>query len=118
MYSREKTWARLTAHKAVQGGMPPEPWNLAGVDLGQADLNETNFIGVDLSGANLSGANLGEAHMKGTILKGANLQDANLKGVFKLNVKQLAEVETLSNAQLSPRLMKQLKDNPKALQKK
>jgi hypothetical protein len=66
--------------------------NLAGADLGKAELIEAKLAGADLHGANLSMANLRRADLHGanlrdavlayTNLPGANLQGADLRGAI------------------------------------
>jgi uncharacterized protein YjbI with pentapeptide repeats len=59
--------------------------NLAGIDLGKAELNGAKLAKANLRGANLSMANLRQADLRGadlreTILAYANLPGANLQG--------------------------------------
>lgn len=51
---------------------------LAGIELGGANLCCTNFRGADLTDADLSEANLSQARLSGADLSGAYLGDANL----------------------------------------
>lgn len=54
---------------------------LAGMDLGNADL-----VGTNLSGANLAGADLGAAYLSGTNLSEADLSNATITGFYLRNV--------------------------------
>ncbi|MBF0565756.1 MAG: pentapeptide repeat-containing protein [Nitrospirae bacterium] len=76
--TREETWAKLLKLGVVEGNMPEERWDLAGVDLVQANLFCANLSGVGLAGADLLGANLFDTDLTNATLYNANLRTANL----------------------------------------
>ncbi|NLF72968.1 MAG: TIR domain-containing protein [Candidatus Anammoximicrobium sp.] len=51
------------------------------LDLGQADLRQTNLVGANLSEADLAGANLSGTNLRAAALAGADLRKADLRGV-------------------------------------
>ncbi|MEE3715976.1 PAS domain S-box protein [Tumidithrix elongata RA019] len=55
-------------------------WNLCGVSLANADLQQSNLSGSQLNGSDLGNTNLQRANLRGVDLRGANLHKANLNG--------------------------------------
>jgi hypothetical protein len=82
---------------------------LAGAILVGAYLEKANLSHARLRGAMLSGAHLSGADHTGARLEGVFLNSADLRGVRGLTLEQLARVGTLYEAQLDPPLFEQIK---------
>lgn len=72
---------------------------LAGVDLGNAEMQGCTLARADLRNAKLAGADLRNANLAGALLNGADLRDADLRGA-NLDGAQLARAK-LGHANLS-----------------
>ncbi len=68
----------LSTEETREGWMHLDGIELGGADLHNSDLSRTWFRGADLSRTNLSGADLHGAELTGSKLNGANLRGANL----------------------------------------
>lgn len=111
-------------------GADLEGTNLSGSDLAGADLQgaglrravlrRTHLAGAILWGADLRDAVLAQADLKGALLKEANLAGADLSGARLaeargLTANQLGTVRSLSDADLPPALLSEVKERYPAL---
>jgi uncharacterized protein YjbI with pentapeptide repeats len=78
-------------------------------DLRGADFSRATLIKADLREAVLQNADLRGANFSGATLEDANLQKALLRGALNLEPEQLANVETLYQADLDPSLKEKIK---------
>ena len=76
-----------------------EKANLSGANLKEANLFDSILNEANLSNANLSCADLSCAYLRG----------AELTQVQNLSIEQLSKVKTLYEAELDPKLMKQVR---------
>ena len=81
-----------------------DPLNLTATQLAGADLGRANLVGVRLYFADLRGANLSRANLEGADLTRADLEGAWLEGVKNLTEEQVQEAKNFRQAFLPAHL--------------